>query len=102
MVTLPLPAKPRGAAGGHVICQFVGSEGEKMKRSISSMPAAARNAMPAMGIEPLERRQLFDGTYQVVDLGTLGGSYSLGAAINAAGDVTGEADLSDFFTVRAV
>ena len=44
---------------------------------------------------------MFDATYQTVDLGTLGGSYSIGSAINASGDVTGEADLPDFFIIHA-
>ena len=64
------------------------------KRAASVTSVASR-------IEPLEPRRLFDATYEVVDLGWLGGSYSLGSAINAKGDVAGEADLSDFFNIRA-
>jgi probable HAF family extracellular repeat protein len=63
--------------------------------------AASVRSVAAQQLELLEARRHFDATYQVVDLGTLGGSYSLGAAINASGDVAGEADLPDFVTVSA-
>ncbi len=49
-------------------------------------------ALAIAAVELLETRRLFSAEYTITDLGTLGGSASAANAINASGEVVGNAD----------
>ena len=56
----------------------------------SRLLALALGLAVVVGVAGLSRSAWAQSTYTVTDLGTLGGSYSLGFGINNSGQVTGQ------------